>query len=336
MSMLAALWDSQPDGTVVCRLCAHRCRLRKGAKGICGVRVNMRGEMVSLVSKVVAAAAMDPIEKKPLYHFLPGSKIFSVGSAGCNFSCHFCQNNNIAHVPESGIVPGKRAAPEDLLALAQANRAQTMAFTYNEPTVFFELLNETAGMAAKKGIRSVLVTNGYMSKDCLSALSRCICAANVDLKSFSEAFYRKYCGGHLQPVLENLKAIKKLGWWLEVTTLVIPGLNDGQAEMSELAAFIRDELGPDTPWHVTGFHGAHLMIDHPDTPLATLEACWRIGREAGLNYVYIGNTRSPLGSNTFCPECNALVIERNGYDTRVRGAEGKCPKCGVQIPGVWK
>ena len=140
MSMLAALWDSQPDGTVVCRLCAHRCRLRKGATGICGVRVNMRGEMVSLVSKVVTAAAMDPIEKKPLYHFLPGSKIFSVGSAGCNFSCHFCQNNNIAHVPESGIVPGKRAAPEDLLALAQANRAQTMAFTYNEPTVFFELL----------------------------------------------------------------------------------------------------------------------------------------------------------------------------------------------------
>ena len=158
----------------------------------------------------------------------------------------------------------------------------------------------------------------------------------MDLKSFSEVFYRKYCGGHLQPVLENLKAIKKLGWWLEVTTLVIPGLNDGQAEMEALAAFIRDELGPDTPWHVTGFHGAHLMIDHPDTSLATLEACWRIGREAGLNYVYIGNTRSPLGSNTFCPECNALVIERNGYDTRVQGAEGKCPKCGVQIPGVWK
>ena len=322
MSMLAALWDSQPDGTVVCRLCAHRCRLRKGAKGICGVRVNMRGEMVSLVSRVVTAAAMDPIEKKPLYHFLPGSRIFSVGSAGCNFSCHFCQNNSIAHVPESGIVPGKRAAPEDLLAHA--------------PTVFFEMLYETAGMAAKKGIRSVLVTNGYMSKDCLSALSRCICAANVDLKSFSDTFYRKYCGGHLQPVLENLKAIKKLGWWLEVTTLVIPGLNDGQAEMAELAAFIRDELGPDTPWHVTGFHGAHLMIDHPDTPLATLETCWRIGREAGLNYVYIGNTRSPLGSNTFCPECNAVVIERNGYDTRLRGAEGKCPKCGVQIPGVWK
>ena len=153
-----------------------------------------------------------------------------------------------SHVPESGIVPGKRAAPEDLLAHALANHAQTLAFTYNEPTVFFELLYETAGMAAKKGIRSVLVTNGYMSKDCLTALSRCICAANVDLKSFSEAFYRKYCGGHLQPVLENLKAIKKLGWWLEVTTLVIPGLNDGQAEMEALAAFIRDELGPDTPW----------------------------------------------------------------------------------------
>ena len=157
--MFAALWDSQPDGTVVCRLCAHRCRLRNGAKGICGVRVNMRGKLVSLVSQIVTAVAMDPVEKKPLYHFLPGSKIFSVGSAGCNFSCKFCQNSNIAHVPENGVVPGKRAAPEDLLALAQSNRAQSMAFTYNEPTVFFELMYETAGIALKKGIRSVLVTN---------------------------------------------------------------------------------------------------------------------------------------------------------------------------------
>ena len=334
--MLAALWDSQPDGSVVCRLCAHRCRLRKGAKGICGVRVNLRGELVSLVSRVVTAVGMDPVEKKPLYHFLPGSQIFSVGSAGCNFSCKFCQNSSIAHVPENGIVPGKRAAPEDLLALALNNHAQSMAFTYNEPTVFFELLYETAGIAAKKGIRSVLVTNGYMSKDCLSALSRCICAANVDLKSFSEDFYRKYCGAHLQPVLENLKAIKKLGWWLEVTTLVIPGVNDSPAELADLAAFIRDELGPETPWHVSGFHGAHLMANHPDTPLATLEASRNIGRQAGLQHVYIGNARSALGSNTFCPSCGAVVIERDVYATRLHGVGGKCPSCGEQIPGVWK
>ena len=336
MSMRAALWDSQPDGTVLCRLCAHQCRLRKGAKGICGVRVNVKGGMVSLVSRVVTAAAMDPIEKKPLYHFLPGSKIFSVGSAGCNFSCKFCQNSNIAHVPDTGIVPGKRVGPDDLLTLAQTNHARTLAFTYNEPTVFFELLYETANIALKKDMRSVLVTNGYMSRDCLNALSRCICAANVDLKSFSDDFYRKYCGARLQPVLENLKAIKKLGWWLEVTTLVIPGVNDSRAEMEALAAFIRDELGPDTPWHVSGFHGAHQMIDHPDTPMSTLEACWRIGREAGLHYVYMGNTRSPLGTSTFCPDCGSVVIERNGYDTLVRGARGKCPSCGVQIPGVWK
>ena len=334
--MFAALWDSQPDGTVLCRLCAHRCRLRNGAKGICGVRVNMRGKLVSLVSQIVTAVAMDPVEKKPLYHFLPGSKIFSVGSAGCNFSCKFCQNSNIAHVPENGVVPGKRAAPEDLLALAQSNRAQSMAFTYNEPTVFFELMYETAGIALKKGIRSVLVTNGYMSKDCLSALNRCICAANVDLKSFRDDFYRKYCGARLQPVLENLKAIKKMGWWLEVTTLIIPGVNDGQEELAELAAFIRDELGADTPWHISGFHGAHLMTDHPDTPLGTLETTWSIGRQAGLQYVYIGNARSALGSNTFCPACGAVVIERDMYETRLRGVEGKCPSCGVQIPGVWK
>lgn len=299
--MLAALWDSQPDGTVVCRLVRSPLPpAQRGQGHLRGARQHAGGKGFSWSAGLLPLLPWIPLKKASL-PFLPGSKIFSVGSAGCNFSCHFCQNNNIAHVPESGIVPGKRAAPEDLLAHALANHAQTLAFTYNEPTVFFELLYETAGMAAKKGIRSVLVTNGYMSKDCLTALSRCICAANVDLKSFSEAFYHKYCGGHLQPVLENLKAIKKLGWWLEVTTLVIPGLNDGQAEMEALAAFIRDELGPDTPWHVTGFHGAHLMIDHPDTPLATLEACWRIGREAGLNYVYIGNTRSPSGQQYVLP-----------------------------------
>ena len=191
-------------------------------------------------------------------------------------------------------------------------------------------------MALKKGMRNVLVTNGYMSKDCLSALSRCICAANVDLKSFRDDFYRKYCGARLQPVLDNLKTIKKMGWWLEVTTLIIPGVNDGQDELAELAAFIRDELGADTPWHISGFHGAHLMINHPDTPLATLETTWSIGRQVGLQYVYIGNARSALGSNTFCPACGAVVIERDMYDTRLRGVEGKCPACDAQLPGVWK
>lgn len=334
--MMAALWDSRSDGSVVCRLCAHGCRLRKGAKGLCGVRVNLRGELVSLVSRVVTAVSMDPVEKKPLYHFLPGTKIFSIGSAGCNFTCRFCQNSSIAQVPENGVVPGKRAAPEDLLALALSNHARSIAFTYNEPTVFFELLYETAGMAASRDIRSVLVTNGYMSADCLAALGRRISAANVDLKSFSDAFYRKYCGARLQPVLDNLKAIKKLGWWLEVTTLVIPGINDSREEMRELAAFIHDELGPDTPWHVSGFHGAHLMAEHPATPLATLEDCWHIGREAGLHFVYIGNARSALGSDTFCPACGAVVISRTGYEARPLGKAGLCPACGAQTPGVWK
>lgn len=334
--MLATLWDSQPDGSVVCRLCAHRCRLQKGAKGICGVRVNVRGELSSLVSRVVTAVGMDPVEKKPLYHFLPGTKIFSIGSAGCNFSCRFCQNSNIAHVPDDGIVPGKRVAPDDLVSLALSNKARSLAFTYNEPTVFFELAYETAGLAKLKNMRSVLVTNGYMSQDCLMAFSRCISAANVDLKSFSDAFYRKYCGARLQPVLDNLKTIKKLGWWLEVTTLVIPGVNDSDAELAELAAFIRDELGPDTPWHVSGFHGAHLMANHPSTPVATLEEAWRIGREAGLDHVYIGNVRSALGNNTFCPKCGTVVVERRGFEIRQMGAAGQCPSCGAQIPGVWK
>ena len=195
--MFAALWDSQPDGSVVCRLCAHRCRLRNGAKGICGVRVNMRGKLVSLVSQVVTAAAMDPVEKKPLYHFLPGSKIFSIGSAGCNFSCKFCQNSSIAHVPENGVVPGKRVAPEDLLVLAQSNHARSMAYTYSEPTVFFELVEDASRLALGRGLKNILVSNGFMSPDCLEAFGPaqggCIQAANVDIKAFTEAFYAEQC-----------------------------------------------------------------------------------------------------------------------------------------------
>ncbi|MFT4302903.1 MAG: AmmeMemoRadiSam system radical SAM enzyme [Desulfovibrio sp.] len=339
--MQALLWhalDGVHKGSVQCRLCAHGCRLKKGDKGLCGVRANMNGNLVTLVGDVVTAVNLDPVEKKPLYHFLPGTKTFSIGSAGCNFTCKFCQNSNIAHIPPSGIVPGKRAAPEDLVVLAQAKRARSMAFTYNEPTVFFELAYETAGLATPRGIRCLLVTNGYMSEDCLLALSRRVCAANVDLKSFRDSFYRQYCGARLQPVLDNLKAMRKLGWWLEVTTLVIPGVNDSAAELKEAAAFIHHELGAHTPWHLSAFHGAHLMADHPSTPLSKLEEAWSIGRQEGLHFVYIGNAMSAMGSNTFCPQCGIMVIERQGYSVNMHmqaGAPGACPSCRTTLPGVW-
>ncbi|MBB5144733.1 AmmeMemoRadiSam system radical SAM enzyme [Desulfovibrio intestinalis] len=339
--MQALLWhalDGVHKGSVQCRLCAQGCRLKKGDKGLCGVRANMNGNLVTLVGDVVTAINLDPVEKKPLYHFLPGTKTFSIGSAGCNFTCKFCQNSNIAHIPPSGIVPGKRAAPEDLVVLAQAKRARSMAFTYNEPTVFFELAYETAGLATPRGIRCLLVTNGYMSEDCLLALSRRVCAANVDLKSFRDSFYRQYCGARLQPVLDNLKAMRKLGWWLEVTTLVIPGVNDSAAELKEAAAFIHHELGAHTPWHLSAFHGAHQMADHPSTPLSKLEEAWSIGRQEGLHFVYIGNALSAMGSNTFCPQCGIMVIERQGYSINMHmqaGAPGVCPSCHTTLPGVW-
>jgi pyruvate formate lyase activating enzyme len=333
--MRAMLWEILPNGAIQCRLCAHRCRLKKGDKGRCGVRISTGNELTSLVGNVVSCAHMDPVEKKPLYHFLPGSKTFSIGSVGCNFTCSFCQNHSISQIPGTGVVPGKRVSPEELARLAEEQNVPSMAFTYNEPTIFFELVYETAAIAQISGIRSILVSNGYMSADCLQALSQRVSAINVDLKSFSEAFYSRYCEARLQPVLDNLKYIKSMGWWLEVTTLVIPGLNDSDAELKEIAAFIHGELGENTPWHLSAFHGAHKMANHPATPLALLEKGWQIGREAGLNFVYIGNLSSAIGGNTFCPSCGALVIERQGYEIRRTGPPGRCPSCSFELPGVW-
>lgn len=334
--MRAMLWEPLSGEDVRCRLCAHACRLKKGGKGLCGVRVNTGGELLSMVADVVTGIQMDPVEKKPLYHFLPGSKTFSVGSAGCNFQCRFCQNHHIARVPSSGVVPGRRITPDELTHLAEKQQARSIAFTYNEPTVFFEQVYETSALAQAMGLRVILVSNGFMGEDFLPSLRNRVDAINVDLKSFSDDFYRDYCGGRLQPVLDNLKTIRAMGWWLEVTTLVIPGCNDSDAELRDMAAFVRDELGPDTPWHLTAFHGAYRMAGHPSTPLSRLEDAWRIGREAGLHFVYMGNAATAMGGTTFCPSCGAPVIERRGRQTRLLGGPGRCPACNAALPGVWK
>ncbi|MDR2744856.1 MAG: AmmeMemoRadiSam system radical SAM enzyme [Desulfovibrio sp.] len=332
----AMLWDSLKGEMVQCQLCAHGCSLKKDGKGRCGVRMNRNGGMISLVANVVTSVHLDPVEKKPLYHFLPGSKIFSVGSAGCNFACSFCQNFAISQIPPGGRMPGKIVDPDALVEMAEAHAARSMAFTYNEPTVFFELVYETAGLAQAADIRPVIVSNGYMSRECLLTLGRRLSAANVDLKSFRDNFYKKYCNARLQPVLDNLKTLKSLGIWLEVTTLVIPGINDSDAELHDMAAFVHDELGTETPWHLSAFHGAYKMTTHPPTPLSRLEEAWHIGREKGLHFVYIGNVRSLLGGNTFCPHCGELVIERDGYNARFRGKPGICPSCKTTLPGIWQ
>ncbi|MDR1857525.1 MAG: AmmeMemoRadiSam system radical SAM enzyme [Desulfovibrio sp.] len=335
--MRGALWERLVDEKVVrCKLCAHGCRMKDDQKGRCGVRAASDGRLVSLVADVVSSVQMDPVEKKPLFHFLPGTQTYSIGSVGCNFSCAFCQNYTISQVPPNGVIRGKHVDPAELVGQAENYGAPSMAFTYNEPTVFYELVSETAKLAEVAGIRCLLVSNGFMSEHCLHALGQFIHAANIDLKSFRDSFYKDYCGGRLEPVLKSLRNIREMGWWLEVTTLVIPGANDSPEEMRDIARFIRDELGHETPWHLSAFHGAYRWADRPTTPLTTLDMAWRIGREEGLSYVYVGNVASAIGSNTFCPKCGMLHVERRGYRTRVHGTAGVCSSCGTAIPGVWR
>lgn len=334
--MQAMLWEAKPDKSIHCELCAHACKIRDGKAGLCGVRVNHRGRLISLSGDITTAMNLDPVEKKPLYHFLPATKTFSVGSAGCNFRCLFCQNDEIAHVDQKSQVSGRRLTPETIVRLAEQNRAPSIAFTYNEPTVFFEQTYAAAGLAKAAGLKTILVSNGFMSPGYLQSMSKRIDAANIDLKSFSDDFYRKFCRGRLEPVLANLKAIRELGWWLEVTTLLIPGVNDSPEEIGQIATFIRDELGRDVPWHISAFHGAAQMINHPSTPLAKMEEAWNIGQAAGLDYVYIGNVRSSIGSSTLCPDCGTLLIERRGYRTHKKFQGSACPKCQKAIAGVWE
>ena len=250
--MESMLWTRLKDGRLCCGLCAHACVLSPGQRGRCGVRCNHEGHPLSLVDGLVTGVQADPVEKKPLYHFLPGSRTFSVGSAGCNFSCRFCQNHHISRDPlEQERIRGHEATPEMLVEAALRTACRSLAFTYNEPTVFVELLAATAALGRERGLPSLLVSNGFMSPGCLELLGPLVRAANIDLKAFSEDFYHHYCGARLRLVLDNLVRMRALGWWLEVTTLILEGLNDGEAELRALARFIRDELGADTPWHVT-------------------------------------------------------------------------------------
>ena len=335
--MLAKLWDALPEGKVRCDLCCHHCVIAPGNKGLCGVRVNVHGKLHTLVGDTVAAAHLDPVEKKPLYHYRPGSKTFSLGTVGCNFACAFCQNHNISRLPaDAGQVGGTQTTPDILARKADDMGARSIAFTYNEPTVFFELMWETAGAAMALGLECIMVSNGYMSQDCLSALYRRIRAANIDLKSFREEFYRSRCKARLAPVLDNLKSMTQAGWWVEVTTLLIPGCNDSPEELRDIAAFIHDELGPHVPWHISRFHGAYRMQSWPATSPAALEKAWQIGREQGLHYVYVGNMGGGVGTTTFCPSCGATCVTRSGFSSKTLLKGGACPGCGQNIHGIWE
>jgi pyruvate formate lyase activating enzyme len=334
----ARFYEKLADDKVNCHLCAHECLIDPAKRGLCLVRENQGGTLYSLVYGKVLAQHVDPIEKKPLFHFLPGTRSFSIATVGCNFQCEHCQNFDIAQYPrlhnKEIMVP--ETTPAAIVANAQASNSASIAYTYTEPTIFAEFAYDTAVLARQEGIRNVFVSNGFMTETSATAMGEVIEADNIDLKSFSADFYRKVCKARLQPVLDTIVRMKQLGVWVEVTTLVIPGLNDSNEELREIANFLQG-VGPEIPWHVSAFYPTYKMLDRPPTPAATLRRARDIGLEAGLRYVYTGNIPGENGESTYCAACRELLIERFGYTIRRHYLQdGNCPQCGGQVDGVWQ
>jgi pyruvate formate lyase activating enzyme len=328
------LYKRLKDKKVQCQNCAHYCVIENGKRGICGVRENRDGKLYSSVYGKACALNIDPIEKKPFFHFLPGSHSLSVATVGCNFKCASCQNHDISQMPQlTGKVEGQKISPKEIVELALKNNLPSISYTYTEPAIFSEYALDTMKLAKKQGLKNDWVSNGFWSKELFDLISPYLDAANVDLKSFEEDFYIKYCSGKLQSVLDTLKRLKKKKIWLEVTTLVIPTLNDKEEIFKKIADFIKNDLGSETPWHVTQFCGAisWKLQNIPDTPVETLEKAHKIGKKAGLKYIYTGNIPGIPSEDTFCPKCNNLVIDRTGYIISRYDKNGKCPKCGTDL-----
>jgi pyruvate formate lyase activating enzyme len=333
----AYLYEKLKNNQVRCYLCNHRCLIKEQGRGICKVRENRSGTLVSLVYNKVIAAHCDPIEKKPLFHFLPKSRSLSIATAGCNFKCDFCQNADISQMPaDYHQIAGQKTSPEDIVKKAFDTGSASISYTYTEPTVYFELALDTARLAAPRGIKNIFVSNGYMSKECLQEISPDLHAANIDLKSFREKFYKKQCNAKLEPVLKTLNTMKEMGIWLEVTTLLIPGINDSKEELKDLAGFLY-ALDPNIPWHISRFHPAYRLTSLPATPVSSIRMAKKLGYEAGLRYVYTGNVPGDDGEKTFCHGCGALLIDRYGFNVIKNNIrDNSCPKCGLDIPGVWQ
>ncbi len=333
----AYLYKALDDGRVQCNLCNHRCEIKSGGRGICHVRRNDQGVLYTLVYDRLIARHVDPIEKKPLFHFMPGSRAYSIATVGCNFRCRFCQNADIAQLPHDrdGIVLGTACTPGEIVEDVISQGCQSIAYTYTEPTIFFELALDTARIAHERGIKNVFVTNGYMTPEALEMAAPYLDGANVDLKAFSDAFYKTQCKARLAPVLDALRKMKALNILLEVTTLIVPGLNDAPEELRQLAEFVAGELGPETPWHISRFHPTYKLTDRPVTPVATLRLARQIGLQAGLQYVYMGNVHGLDGENTMCHACATLLIERRGFGVRRNTIKNdRCPQCRTAVYGV--
>lgn len=323
---------------IECTVCHQGCRLSQGQVGICGVRQREGGSIKSLVYGKIIAEHVDPIEKKPVFHVLPGSLSYSIATPGCNFRCLHCQNASISQVVGLGDFAGigEYRSPKDIVRSAQKSGCRSISYTYVEPTIFLEYALDCCRLAQEKGLINVFVSNGYMSESSLGQLAPVLTAINVDLKAFSDSFYKKVCGARLEPVLENIKNMVSLGIWVEVTTLVIPGLNDSEKEFSEIAAFLA-EIDTNIPWHVTGFYPTYKMTDRSSTPRSTLDRARNIGLEHGLRNVYTGNRPGSGGECSSCHSCGSELISRYGFQvTKNRLDHGSCYKCGTVIAGVWQ
>ncbi len=332
-----ASWYKKLDGDrVECNLCPRQCRVADAERGSCGARENRRGTYHTLVWGSACAVHVDPIEKKPFFHVLPGEKALSYATAGCNVECKFCQNWEISQFrPEQ--VTSYWLPPEAMVKLAKQSGARLTAATYSEPVIFWEYVRDVAEASKKAGLRPTVVSNGYIQEKPLREVLPLLTAYKVDLKSFSERFYKKLIRGELKPVLETLVRAKEMGIWLEIVVLIIPTWNDSEREARDLSRWIVKNLGPDVPVHFTRFHPTYRMTDLPPTPVSTIERLWKVGKAEGLHFAYVGNVPAHPGESTYCPGCNALLIRRLGFQILAnRLKDGRCPDCGRRIPGVWE
>jgi pyruvate formate lyase activating enzyme len=332
----AMFYEKLEGQDVRCSLCAHHCLISEGKRGICGVRENTEGVLYSLVYGKPVSMNIDPIEKKPLFHFYPGSTSFSISTVGCNFKCKHCQNYDISQYPKihHGKVPGENAAPEAVVDAAERAGCRSISYTYTEPTIFFEFACDCARLAKEKGIKNVFVSNGYTGPEAVKAIAPFLDGNNIDLKG-DDAFYKKICGARLQPVLDTIKLMKELGVWIEITTLIIPGYNDSENIINGIIDFILS-VDPAIPWHVSQFYPTYELLDVSRTPVETLRWARDTGLKRGIKYVYTGNVPGEGGENTYCPKCGELLIERLGYRIRQnRIKKGHCYKCETIIDGVW-
>lgn len=331
----ADFYTTLKDGRLLCSLCPHYCRLADGEFGICAVRQNVGGTLYTHVYGRAIATHVDPIEKKPLFHVYPGSQSFSIATVGCNFKCTFCQNHEISQLPHTGHIEGQQLPPQQVVRMAKRYNCKTIACTYTEPTIYFEYAYDIAKLAAEEDILTVFVSNGYITPKPLKQIAPFLTAANIDLKGWDEQFYSEVCGGDLKSVLNTLKLMKKLGIFVEVTTLVVTGYVDKESVLRDIAAFIANELGPETPWHISRFHPSYKYRDSHPTNIESIHRAREIGVEQGLRYVYSGNILGDSGEHTYCYSCNTQLITRIGFEVSNNIIQdGKCPNCGAEIDGI--